>query len=423
MKIIFDGSIFGDGGVRTGVFVVAWNILKELAQQEGIKLIVYTDVGKMPNTRVVLNNEFADYKCKILFENLAFIRFLSKLCRLLPQENLFWIKALKRIITFISYLYIFFSPRARKQLKDYDIFFSPDKMYPFVIKKEKGMKKFIFLHDTILYKFPEYYPQVHWYNYRTRNLINNMNGEDYYFANSLCTKNDFLKLAKKVSDKQITVVPLACDEKFRHHDEQQTKVLKKYHIPTDKKYIFSLCSIEPRKNLIRAVETFLEFVEKNRIKDMLYVLGGAEWNSFAEQFMQARNSNEKWEKYVIQIGYVEDMDLPYLYSKAQWFVYTSQYEGFGLPPLEAMSCGCPVIVSNNSSLPEVVGDAGILIPWDSDVEHIRAYEKYYYEDEFRHEMSIKALKQAEKFSWKNAGKIIINRMKEVIGEEASGCNC
>ena len=70
-------------------------------------------------------------------------------------------------------------------------------------------------------------------------------------------------------------------------------------------------------------------------------------------------------------AYIDDEDLAPLYSGAEWFVFTSQYEGFGLPPLEAMACGCPVIASNNSSLPEVVGDAGIMIDWDSDEQHIR----------------------------------------------------
>lgn len=68
----------------------------------------------------------------------------------------------------------------------------------------------------------------------------------------------------------------------------------------------------------------------------------------------------------------------YLIYIAEWFVYTSQYEGFGLPPLEAIACGCPVIVSNNSSLPEVVGDSCIMIDYDSDEQHIEAYEKYYF---------------------------------------------
>ena len=99
-----------------------------------------------------------------------------------------------------------------------------------------------------------------------------------------------------------------------------------------------------------------------------------------------------------------------MYSGAEWFVYTSQYEGFGLPPLEAMSCGCPVITYNNSSLPEVVGDAGIMIDWDSDEQHIQAYEKYYYDENYRKEMALKGLERSKLFSWEKCA----NQMIEVM---------
>ena len=101
-----------------------------------------------------------------------------------------------------------------------------------------------------------------------------------------------------------------------------------------------------------------------------------------------------------------------LYSGAEWFVYTSQYEGFGLPPLEAMKCGCPVITSNNSSLPEVVGDAGIMIDWDSDEQHIAAYEKYYMDKKYRDEMAKKGLEHAKIFSWEKTVDIIIKTINQ-----------
>lgn len=115
---------------------------------------------------------------------------------------------------------------------------------------------------------------------------------------------------------------------------------------------------------------------------------------------------------IIRAGYVDDADVPALYSGAQWFVYTSQYEGFGLPPLEAMQCGCPVITSNNSSLPEVVGDAGISIDWDSDEQHVKAYEDYYFNDNLRHTNAEKGLMRAKLFSWKNTADFMIKGMLE-----------
>ena len=113
---------------------------------------------------------------------------------------------------------------------------------------------------------------------------------------------------------------------------------------------------------------------------------------------------------IIRAGYIDDEDLAPLYSGAEWFVYTSQYEGFGLPPLEAMACGCPVITSNSSSLPEVVGDAGIMIDWDSDEQHIQAYEKYYFDKKLRAKMSKKGLERSKLFSWEKTVDVIVSKI-------------
>ena len=122
---------------------------------------------------------------------------------------------------------------------------------------------------------------------------------------------------------------------------------------------------------------------------------------------------ELYDQYIIYAGYVNDEDLPTLYSNAEWFVFTSQYEGFGLPPLEAMQCGCPVITSNNSSLPEVVGDAGLMIDWDSDEQHVEAYEKYYFDKALREEKRRKGLERAETFSWKKTSDEIVCVMNQI----------
>ena len=212
----------------------------------------------------------------------------------------------------------------------------------------------------------------------------------------------------------ITVIPLAANDNFYH--EKDTKKIKavrtKYNIPADKKYVFSLCTLEPRKNLIRAVKTFIEFIKKNKIDDMVFVLGGAHWDEFIGKLESEIDDLGKYKDKIIRAGYIDDADLAALYSGAEWFVYTSQYEGFGLPPLEAMQCGCPVITSNTSSLPEVVGDAGIMIDWDNDEQHIAAYEKYYFDDKYRNDMAKSGLKHAKDFSWKHTVDIIINQMQK-----------
>jgi glycosyltransferase involved in cell wall biosynthesis len=242
-------------------------------------------------------------------------------------------------------------------------------------------------------------------------LTESLNGNDYYFTNSEHTRQDFLKYFPVLDGNKIFTTLLACDEKFKHCTIEQIKKSKqKYNIPTDKKYVFSLCTLEPRKNLVRAVKTFIEFIKKNNIEDMDFVLGGGAWESFIGVLEQEVPDWRKYQDKILKIGYVDDEDLAPLYSGALWFVYTSQYEGFGLPPLEAMSCGCPVITSNNSSLPEVVGNAGIMIDWDSDEQHIQAYEKYYFDENLRKEKAQKGLERAKTFSWGKCTKKMIEVM-------------
>jgi hypothetical protein len=142
------------------------------------------------------------------------------------------------------------------------------------------------------------------------------------------------------------------------------------------------------------------------------VLGGGAWDGFIEKFENEVPDFSKYKDKIIRAGYVDDEDMEVLYSNAEWFVYTSQYEGFGMPPLEAMACGTAVITSNNSSLPEVVGDAGIMIDWDSDEQHVAAYEKYYFDKKFRDEMAKKGLKRSKQFSWQKAADIIVEQFKK-----------
>ena len=194
------------------------------------------------------------------------------------------------------------------------------------------------------------------------------------------------------------------------NENKKKKIKSKYRIPENKNYVFSLCTIEPRKNLIRAVRSFLTFVKKNKIEDLIWVMGGAVWVSFAKELAR---QGVNWNKnQILHVGYVDDEDLPVLYSNAEWFVYTSQYEGFGLPPLEAMQCGCPVITSNNSSLLEVVGDAGLTIDWNSDEQHVAAYEKYYFNEELRKDFGRRAKERAETFSWEKTVDKVVGVMKE-----------
>ena len=290
--------------------------------------------------------------------------------------------------------------------------YSPVFPVPDVIHNNKKIKKYIFLYDLIPYifsdKYKEHLKPTTWFS----KLLGSLSNDEIYFAISECTKRDFLKYFPKLKEENIVVTLLGYNENFYKADAQsQSMVRQKYGIPLNGKYVFSLCNIEERKNLIREIKTFADFINKNHIDDMYFVLGGAKVQSFIEIFEKSIDSLDFVKNRIIRAGYIDDEDLAPLYSGAEWFVYTSQYEGFGLPPLEAMACGCPVITSNSSSLPEVVGDAGIMIDWDSDEQHIQAYEKYYFDKEFRNSMAEKGIERASQFSWTKCADIMINKMK------------
>lgn len=344
---------------RSGLFFVAYNVAKLLLQKEYIELYFYIEKRKYKSLKKGLKITFPNNKMEIISEN-------SKL----------WFEI--------------------------DIFYSPLYSVPIFIEDMKHIKKWTTLHDAMHNIFPEIYNDKHiiWYKV----LLKSINKEDYYFSVSENTKKDFIKYATQINPNNIFVVPLGIKDNLKPLTINK-EILKKYNIT--KKYIFSLCAINPRKNLIRIIRSFFKFLEKNNIDDMVFVLGGPDSEDFLEKF---NSEISEYKDKIIKIGYVADEDLPYLYSCAEWFVYTSQYEGFGLPPLEAMACGCPVIVSNNSSLPEVVGDAGIMIDYDSDEQHIEAYEKYYFNEEYRKEMKKKCLERSKLFSWDKC----VNEMLKVM---------
>lgn len=418
ISIIYDASVICNGAVlnnsRSGIYFTAINILKQLMQHKDIDIVLYCEPGQYFNLCVVLEKEFPNHKFMIITNRLRLLYGYLKLKRVEYRQAKKHIKKLIMQLLLLpcslfdklcgTFDYILF----RESYK-YDAYLSP------IYKIPRGVscKRYTILYDAI----PKIFPQFHHTFFDE--LASSLNGEDYYFAISDATRNDFLKYYPKIKPEHITTTLLACDERFKQSDIAEIKAAKeRYNIPSDKKYVFSLCTLEPRKNLIRAVKTFIKFIQKNNIDDMVFVLGGGHWEKFIGILEQEIDNLGDYKDKIIKAGYIDDEDLAPLYSGAEWFVYTSQYEGFGLPPLEAMNCGCPVIASNNSSLPEVVGDAGIMIDYDNDEQHIEAYEQYYYNPELRNEYSKKGLERAAQFSWAKC----FNQMFEVIKNNVKGDN-
>lgn len=424
LNILYDATILVDGevdsGCRSGIYFVALNLLNELLTKDDIDITLFSSPSKGIGLDNLIKSKYPCVKsvyktgfgAKIIFSVLSYVRN--------KRKKYFHLSLIRKFFSFIDliiisiYDFCFGIKNTLIKKNDFNIYFSPLTAAPWFIRLQKNVKKFVILHDIIPLKMEEYSSQKKnsWFGH----LIKHLNSRDNYFAISCATKKDFCAICPHLNPDKIQVVYWAANSNFRPMKSAKDveHVKRKYILPHDKRYIFSLCTLEPRKNLIRAVRMFVYFVEKNKIDDLIFVLGGGAWNAFAEKIKAGLENPSIFDKYIIKAGYVDDEDLPVLYSNAEWFVYTSQYEGFGLPPLEAMQCGCPVITSNNSSLPEVVGDAGIMIDWDSDEQHVEAYEQYYFNEYLRKENNRKGLERAKLFSWEKTVDKMVETMKNTI---------
>lgn len=224
--------------------------------------------------------------------------------------------------------------------------------------------------------------------------------DDWALAISESTKSDLCE-HRGIDPARVFVTSLAADEELFYpcgDPNRLRSVRERYSIP-EGPYILSLNTLEPRKNLDHAIRSFASLVRQERVPDLRLVLVGAKGWRYERIFAAIKNAGLASDRIVLT-GYVADEDLAPLYSGALAFVYPSFYEGFGLPPLEAMQCGVPVITSNTSALPEVVGSAGILLdPMDVDgLAH--SMLQLYQDSSLREQMAFQSLMRAEQFSWK-----------------------
>lgn len=176
-------------------------------------------------------------------------------------------------------------------------------------------------------------------------------------------------------------------------------------------FILYVGTIEPRKNLGRLLKAYIQLRERHHTEHRLVIAGGLGW---LYQDILSEIDQLAAEQEVIFLGRVPDDDLPLLYSLCDLFVFPSLYEGFGFPPLEAMACGKPVVCSNASSLPEVVGDAGVLVsPYDVD-GLADAMDQLLCDPERRASLGRQSLARAKRFSWEDSARQTLEIYRRVV---------
>lgn len=283
--------------------------------------------------------------------------------------------------------------RAAKKKKA-DLLFVPSFSCPIFYRG----KKVVTAHDLIGRLFPENFSfsaKLYW----DKILPYSFTRADHVIAPSENTKEDLMKLLN-IPEKNISVIYEGAGAHFKQMDKQEAKDKIKNKFNINKNFILAVSTIEPRKNYKRLIEAFNKLEDKNI---NLVIVGKKAWGDDLE-------FNDR----IIHIDYVETEDLAALYNACSLFTMVSLYEGFGLPVLEAMACGAPVLTSNTSSLPEVAGKAGELTDPKS-VSEISAKMKMIMEEEnLQKEMSEKSLERAKKFSWTKTAEETLKVFENVL---------
>jgi glycosyltransferase involved in cell wall biosynthesis len=263
-------------------------------------------------------------------------------------------------------------------------------------------KTIVIIHDLSFIYFPQYANPINLSD-TTRFVPRAVKKASHIMTISLNSRKEIMDYFKVPASK-ISIVSPAVDTNFfyKRPASEVNKVRAKYKLP--KHYILYEGTIEPRKNIEGLLAAYEQLDEGLQSKYGLVLAGGKGWQDGG--ITQAISRLKRKGLNIVQTGYVPDEDAPAIFSGAAIFTFPSHYEGFGIPPLEAMACGVPVISANNSSLPEVIGNAGILVDINSQTELTSAIEKLLKDEKLQKDLINRGYQQIKNFSWdKSAGQL------------------
>jgi glycosyltransferase involved in cell wall biosynthesis len=287
-----------------------------------------------------------------------------------------------------------------------DLFHAPHYVLPLLTPG----RTVVTIHDCIHLMFPEYLKHRLGYAYARASMWTAAHKADRIFTVSEQSKRDILKFFHVPPDK-IVVTPNAIDERFSVEPDAEhvTQIRERYQL--SHAYILYVGNIKPHKNLERLIEAFHLVRRQGRSEMELLIIGDE-----ISKLQSLRRAVHKYDlhRYVRFHGFVPQETLSVLYRLASVFVFPSLYEGFGLPPLEAMACGTPVVTSNVSSLPEVVGDAAVLVDPYSPQAIADGILKVLQSAHLRADMRQRGFARVKAYSWERS----VARVREVYGEVA-----
>ncbi len=380
MKIAFEGQPFLDS-FKTGIGWYEYNMIKNITRIDSESQFEITVFD-------FLNSYNSDEKLLNLFDH----RENTNVSKCIYMHYGIYIRS-QNLFKWIPYNYLFNSKA--------DIYH----FFNFIIPPRIKGKVVNTVHDMVYFRYPETMSKAN-YNIQRKNLNRWCQDADIILTVSQNSKNEISEFMNVPLDK-IEIAYPAVDRNVFSPKKDYKLIEEKYNITSG--YILYFGTLEPRKNITTIIRAFKIISEKN--KDIKLVLAGRKGWLYDEIFALVQEL--RLEDRIIFTGYVPEEDAPVLYSCAEAFVFPSLYEGFGIPPLEAMACGTPVIVSKTASLPEVVGDAGILVD-PHDIENLAfEMERLINDSALRKRCSEKGLVQADKFSWEDSARKVIEIYKSL----------
>lgn len=383
MKIGIDIRCLSEGR-RTGVEEYSINLLDKIFKEDvKNEYVLFLNSWKEPKSDLDRFKKYKNVKIKIS-------RFPNKILNL--------------ALWYLNW------PKLDKLIGGADVFFMPNINF---VSLSDEVKLILTIHDLSF----EYYPETFSWKRRLWHIFINpkklIRRADKILAVSESTRNDLINFYK-ISKEKIKVVHNGIADNFGRVDRNNPKLLEikeKYGLPFN--FILFLGTFEPRKNIsgiVAAYELLRDEGRQELSKYKLVIAGSKGWKSkkIIENIKKSRYSKD-----IRLVNFIEDEDKIYVYNLAALFVYPSFFEGFGLPPLEAMKCAVPVIVSNNSSMVETVADAGLSVDAYRPDELMVAMREILSDRSLEEEFSKARISQIQKFTWDKSAKKFMGIIREI----------
>ena len=421
MRVLYDIAVLGLGyyqdRARTGIFRVVENVARELARTSEVALefcasSVPLSCEEYLRSRVDLARVPLQTTPMCMGLNRLQEAIVRDVAASKPGWNL-W-RVMRGCIGIpMELLRRQIPPLAQAQLKGVEIFHSPFYPFPAATKRRGRLRRFLTVYDLIAILRPDLFePSV---NRLMRNTLASLTPDDWVLCISEATRKDLLDFRPDLDPNRVLVTHLAAADHFQPdlREDRWEEVKSTYGLP-DQPYLLTLSTLEPRKNISRVIRCFGKLAAGGKLGDLKLVLVGTKGWMMESIFSELATLGVLRDRVIIT-GFVPDQDLAPIYSHAAMFVYPSLLEGFGLPPLEAMQCGVPVITSNTSSLPEVVGDAGITVTPTDEAALSDAMSRLYEDADLRQRLATQARERAATFSWRRCASETVGAYLRALG--------